>query len=260
VIGRCFEVGGALREHRHYAHGYGSSEQLFKHKKCAENRDHIFSLLALCGDGASVKVNYDSSAGDQARCVLQDCKQSLCLCSTGIHIVAEALQLRARNLGMGKQGMSFAQIQLPVIKQSAQQSSHHIRSSQHSSVVARDSGNTLLHPSTLIALHFSDICPIDSTVLAVELYPDVDLISYQYTDSATHYSYPEVYHREHGCTIEMSDDAQSCTVKFSLEFLVELAQRGIEAALPSCCNRVESVGTQHEGASGHCALRLCENI
>jgi hypothetical protein len=156
--------------------------------------------------------------------------------------------------------MSFAQIQLPVIKQSAQQSSHHIRSSQHSSVVARDSGNTLLHPSTLIALHFSDICPIDSTVLAVELYPDVDLISYQYTDSATHYSYPEVYHREHGCTIEMSDTAQSCTVKFSFEFLVELAQRGIEAALPSCCNRVESVGTQHEGASGHCALRLCENI
>jgi hypothetical protein len=259
VIGRCFEVGGALREHRHYAHGYGSSEQLFKHKKCAENRDHIFSLLALCGDGASVKVNYDSSAGDQARCVLQDCKQSLCLCSTGIHIVAEALQLRARNLGMGKKGMSFA-IQLPVTKQSAQQSSHHIRSSQHSSVVARDSGDTLLHPSTLIALHFSDICPIDSTVLGVELYPDVDLISYQYTDSATHYSYPEVYHREHGCTIEMSDDAQSCTVKFSFSFLVELAQRGIEAALPSCYNRVEGVGTQHEGASGHCALRLYENI
>jgi len=94
----------------------------------------------------------------------------------------------------------------------------------------------------------------------MEIHPDVDFISYRYTDSATYYRYTEVYHCEHGCTIEMSDDGQSCKVKFSFEFLVKLAERGIEAALPGCCNRVESVGTQLEGASGHCALQLCEDI
>jgi hypothetical protein len=35
VIERCFEVGGALCKHEHYAHGYGSEQQYDLHTKIA---------------------------------------------------------------------------------------------------------------------------------------------------------------------------------------------------------------------------------
>ncbi|KAI8937347.1 hypothetical protein NX059_006553 [Plenodomus lindquistii] len=50
-------------------------------KECAERRDVVFSVLALCGDGSGLKVDYNSANTAFAKAILVSCRRSFCLCS-----------------------------------------------------------------------------------------------------------------------------------------------------------------------------------
>ncbi|KAH7068342.1 heterokaryon incompatibility protein-domain-containing protein [Paraphoma chrysanthemicola] len=63
-----------------------------RNKKCGQPRDRIFSLLALCCDGASVHVDYSKSNAPLAWDILNSCKYAFCLCS--MYSVHHALDLK----------------------------------------------------------------------------------------------------------------------------------------------------------------------
>ncbi|CAN9359746.1 unnamed protein product [Alternaria alternata] len=58
--------------------------QLFFHKECHDVRDRIFSLLALCGEGSDLEVDYEFSRADLIMRVLQACSNSFCLCTANM--------------------------------------------------------------------------------------------------------------------------------------------------------------------------------
>jgi hypothetical protein len=64
----------------------------FKAKESHERRDCIYSLLALCGDGSDLQVDYNSSEIELAKVILSCCKQSFCLCS--IETIAYTLSIK----------------------------------------------------------------------------------------------------------------------------------------------------------------------
>ncbi len=61
----------------------------FKNKNCAIRRDRIYSLLALCKEGAQLKVDYSVRDEQLMRQVLSLRESSMCFCSAGV--VANAL-------------------------------------------------------------------------------------------------------------------------------------------------------------------------
>ena len=61
----------------------------FDLKKSHDRRDRIYSLLALCGDGSDLQVDYGCRIDSFMERILHCCKQSFCLCS--VQIVASAL-------------------------------------------------------------------------------------------------------------------------------------------------------------------------
>ena len=61
----------------------------YKLKECHDIRDRVFSLLALCGEGSGLEVNYNLSRHELVDRVLRVCPRSLCLCT--IRTVANAL-------------------------------------------------------------------------------------------------------------------------------------------------------------------------
>jgi hypothetical protein len=63
----------------------------FEAKESHERRDCIYSLLALCGEGSDLHVDYNDSEMALAKRTLACCKQSFCLCS--IKVVAYALDI-----------------------------------------------------------------------------------------------------------------------------------------------------------------------
>jgi hypothetical protein len=63
----------------------------FTLKECELFHDVIYSLLALCGDGSGLKVNYAHSRHDIVMHVVYNCKRSCCLCS--FIAIADALNL-----------------------------------------------------------------------------------------------------------------------------------------------------------------------
>ncbi|CAN9363767.1 hypothetical protein AA0112_g11455 [Alternaria arborescens] len=55
--------------------------ELFFYKECHDRRDRIFSLLALCGEGSDLEVDYDISHDDLAERFLKACSNSFCFCT-----------------------------------------------------------------------------------------------------------------------------------------------------------------------------------
>jgi hypothetical protein len=89
----------------------------FRLKKCGTTRDRVFSLLALCGHGSDLKVDYATPPIELAQNILRACNLSFCLCSVGV--VGNVLNL---NQHMGEavgqsipSSPSFAQLRLPTI-------------------------------------------------------------------------------------------------------------------------------------------------
>lgn len=65
----------------------------FQEKGCSLVHDRVFSLLALCNDGADVVVNYDLSRSLLAYLTLRAHQEKLCICSA---------RVVASNLGLGQ--------------------------------------------------------------------------------------------------------------------------------------------------------------
>ena len=61
----------------------------YKLKECHDIHDHVFSLLALCGEGSELEVNYNLSRHELVDQVLKVCPRSLCL--SAIRTAANAL-------------------------------------------------------------------------------------------------------------------------------------------------------------------------
>ncbi|KAH7384372.1 heterokaryon incompatibility protein-domain-containing protein [Phaeosphaeria sp. MPI-PUGE-AT-0046c] len=86
----------------------------FRYKGCSDNRDLIFSLLSLCGEGSSLRVDYNQTPAALAKDVLKACKQSFCLCST--RIVGDVLHLAHLREDRADNELSklpFAKIKIP---------------------------------------------------------------------------------------------------------------------------------------------------
>ena len=49
--------------------------------QCSTPRDRIFSLLSLCAEGNTIRVDYSRSDHDLAYAILRQCQHSLCICS-----------------------------------------------------------------------------------------------------------------------------------------------------------------------------------
>ena len=92
----------------------------FKAKESHERRDCIYSLLALCGEGSDLQVDYNSSEATLTMKIMECCKQSFCLCA--IEIVAWTLSINQPGFwSFGSQSLDlasepFAYITLPVIR------------------------------------------------------------------------------------------------------------------------------------------------
>jgi hypothetical protein len=63
----------------------------FKDQQCELLRDRVFSLLALCGDGSNLQVDYKIPHQELAFNIFICCQQSFCLCT--IHVVCRTLSL-----------------------------------------------------------------------------------------------------------------------------------------------------------------------
>jgi hypothetical protein len=89
----------------------------FRLKKCDNARDRVFSLLALCGDGSDVKVDYATLPTELAMHILGACKLSFCLCSIGT--VGNVLNLTQEAVDAASESAlspaSFAQLNIPSI-------------------------------------------------------------------------------------------------------------------------------------------------
>jgi hypothetical protein len=65
----------------------------FRYRQCKIKRDRIYSLLALCGEGSQIPVDYISRDQEVLKQVLRVCIGSAYLCSTALH--ADTLEISA---------------------------------------------------------------------------------------------------------------------------------------------------------------------
>jgi len=95
----------------------------FKDRQCLLRRDRVFSLLALCGEGADVEVDYTIPEGELVWNVLRRLRHSLCLCS--ICIVGDVLGISAGFDGLlilpesTNKVSGFARLIMPVVRTTA---------------------------------------------------------------------------------------------------------------------------------------------
>jgi hypothetical protein len=82
----------------------------FRHKKCAIQRDRIYSLLALSKEAKLLTVDYDVPEAEVMRHVLGTCSSSICLCSAAI--VAHALAPWDFESTEASTGVPFAELHM----------------------------------------------------------------------------------------------------------------------------------------------------
>jgi hypothetical protein len=68
----------------------------FRHKECSVARDRIFSLLSLCSEKASIKVDYSCSVLELVYSIMRSNAHTLCACST--LIIMQSLAPRIADL------------------------------------------------------------------------------------------------------------------------------------------------------------------
>ncbi|KAH7128619.1 heterokaryon incompatibility protein-domain-containing protein, partial [Dendryphion nanum] len=64
---------------------------IFREKQCSIKADRIFSLLAICDKGSSLRVDYDLKEKELVRRVLESCPDEACFCTLGL--LADVLDL-----------------------------------------------------------------------------------------------------------------------------------------------------------------------
>ena len=208
---------------------------IFKLKKCQVPHDRVFSLLALCGDGRDVGVNYTIPRAELAYRVLNTCRESFCLCST--HIVCNALgslYFSPRDEIYDLHPLEcFAQITLPATK--------------------RTSSRTPNDSPASFTLDLSRVCGAAPGKLEIRFHASQQGFSCEYIDSLGFRS--EVWIGS-DCSVDTPKHGRSCTLNLTFVSLLYLVAtlRGLN---PLCCDRVASLGTSREKLRSEILMRLC---
>lgn len=225
---------------------------IFKSKLCSIPRDRIFSLLALCGDGARVTVDYDNTHRDLARDVLRTCYESFCFCSIRIlqYVLRPELSMEpGTDTSLVEQPL--AQITLPII---AQNMPGWWLTPSLAYASTRDSIGNIVEEVTLDLRH---LCSRSSGHITFSTSLSNQGVMYRCTGKKSNDHDPVCY-RTHGCTIEVCQDAKSCTISFSLDLLLEIAMIFNQGSEPICCHRVADCGTDFAEPTTKRVLRLCK--
>jgi hypothetical protein len=84
------------------SHTLTSNVIRFRHRRCSDLRDKIYSLLSISSDGARIKVDYDTSIAELAYTLYHTNNEKLCVCdiATLDTIFAILKQKLSRNLAM----------------------------------------------------------------------------------------------------------------------------------------------------------------
>ena len=214
----------------------------FKAKKSCVVRDRVFSLLSLCGEGSDVTVDYGVTELEVAENVLNCCRRSFCLCSIGIvaHVLGVQTELTTP-LCLLNSRREYAQITLPVTTDSET-----FRTSENLPALYEPDYN-----DSRLTLKIRALCRSYRGRLRVSPVRIPLLVSYGH----------EIFdewrtHTINGCSLELSNDQQSCTAIFSSAFLYEIIQ--FNRSLMPCCERVTYEGTSSAWTSSMPALTLCE--
>ncbi|KAF7681307.1 hypothetical protein GT037_000283 [Alternaria burnsii] len=248
----------------------------FAAKESHERRDCIYSLLALCGEGSDLQVDYNSSETMLTRKIMECCNQSFCLCA--IKIVVWTLGLHRPDFyDVGTQSLDltsepFAYMTLPVIRGAPPLWTHcseldetsdsePTRCNQHAVLscieLSREEKMAVFVSSKgdiLLVLFPKQICPSSSAALF-----EIQMIA-----GASHSTLVacDVYGRKttkslvNGISLKLDLRSMDelCQVFFSFKLLLNLIH-GLY--FPSVCHRVQFQGTQDIQFLREPLIRLC---
>jgi hypothetical protein len=210
----------------------------FKDQGCRVRRDRIFSLLALCGDGVDIKVDYSNSDTELAWTVMRTGRDTFCLCS--ISTVGYALGLQSQSYSNYLiPATNHSVLTLPIIWSWKEQSNADFFKSQLDSWGAyisssRDKfsrhrpGHIMMNtPSTwasdgirmAITIDLQHICSSHSGNILI--FVDPDNAEFWYHLSC--YNNWETPRHGMGIQLQPLDDGRSCNVCFPLEIWLYFA-------------------------------------
>lgn len=225
----------------------------FRGKGCASSRDRIFSLLAICGDGADLRVDYSIPREELALNALRSLTTSFCLCST--QIIGDALRV-SQPLSTSHCGstLRFATCEFKILEY--HRPLRHIwyywtiwqnNVNESPALVQlprvlriRYMGWTFRYTTELFTLRMNDLCDAYSGCLTLRIRksrPGFDFVvtkgkGFQRCDSGSttmlwgaerlpegRYNY-----RERGVELVRGEDEETCRLNFSFDFLLEISR------------------------------------
>ena len=171
---------------------------MFRFNECEQQRDRIFSLLALCGEGYDVQVDYRWSPEHLTRHVLSCCPTTLCWCS--VKTLGEVLGSMGNSIPTRSDELSFVHF-----------------------TVTSDEQLDALPKYREIALNH--LCKECSDTQYLQIVPTLDHPSP--TSVETREIDPgrvETQHRQ-PCTIQLTENGKSITVHLTLSTVLSIAKK-----------------------------------
>lgn len=248
----------------------------FKSKESHERRDCIYSLLALCGDGSGLQVEYNSSEMELSKAILACCKQSFCLCS--IETVAYTLDIKEHDFWdfhghtLNVASEPFAYIILPVIRGvhplsktgpglddplDSQVERRNPYAGNSYAVLSQEEEMSVFVNSNgdiSVIIFPQQICPTSGAALfEIEMKAGTSHTTFFACDT---YGRKTTRGLENGITLEshLGPLDETCKIFFSFELLLIFVD-GLHFQRP--CDRVSFQGTGDETLLSEPSLRLC---
>ena len=239
----------------------------FKLKEAHICRDRVYSLLALCGEGKDLQVDYKATDLTVAKHILRCCKKSFCLCAT--NLVAFILQLKSpdpSDVAWNDRLPPFATMTLPIVSEDFLRAScfsesyHSCYRSCNGTQQSHLPGFVVVSPSPKllsIYLYLGRICEsYEYTFVKLDEVAHVPGFAGRWSRVRARQLEPTVFTvRPYDCSLRLTNDKESYKARFSFDFLVKLAQldRDYRSEL---CARVADVGTKSASSHDGPAMRM----
>jgi len=239
----------------------------FKFKEAHIRRDCVYSLLALCGDGKDLQVDYKATDLTVAKHIVRCCERSFCLCA--INTVAFILQLKSpdpSDATWNDKLPLFATLTLPVVSQDFLRIP--CMADSYRACYRSCNGTKQSHLPGFVVISPS------RKLLSIHLYLGRICESYQHTfvrlDEVAHVSGfvgrwshvrsgkmepTEFTVRYYDCFLRLTNDKESYKVGFSFDLLVRLAQLGRDSR-SGLCARVADAGIMSASSYNAPAMRM----
>lgn len=226
-------------------------------KKCEAYQDLVFSLLALCGDGAGLQVDYGYTRQQLALSVLYNCRKSFCLCS--FLVVTSALQLHedrdwtpTEDSRRGFNKIPVIECTLPVSTLEKGGTESRTITMDLNTLCARFEGSITLRVTqrTNIISSITYSTPRMRQGLPARFYSAENRGSV-----ARELGWKETRVADVGITARPSKDDLNYTLEFTLAALLHVVR--VYSLMPGNCERVRSLGTDTERDFAGPALRFC---